>query len=100
VKNKKATLKKAAEKLLAALEQCDEEMQEDFWALTRDTIRCFVDPSASAIHLIVDDDKGDIRIVPVNMEVEDVQDLIMWLGARIQEERRTDIATAAVTLKN
>lgn len=98
MKTKKTLMRQAGEKLLAALDECSEEEQKDFWALTRATIKSFVDPSASAIHITVDN--GEIRIVPLNMEVDEVQDLVMWLGAQIQEERRTDIATAAVTLKN
>lgn len=98
MKTEKTLTKRAADKLVAALEHCSEELQTDFWAVTRDTLKCFVDPSFSAVHISVNN--GDVRVVPINMEVEEVQDLVMWLGTEIQEERRTDIAAAAVALKN
>lgn len=98
MKTKKTKTKQSADILVSALEQWPEELQKDFWAITTDTLKCFVDQSFSAVHISVNN--GDVRVVPINMEVDEVQDLVMWLGTEMQEERRADIATAAVTLKN
>lgn len=95
---KKTDKRKSAETMMAALELCSEQMQENCWAMIYTAIKSFVDPSISAVYISAH--KGDVNVMPINMELEDVQDLIMWLGDQIKEDRAADISAAASALKN
>lgn len=98
MKTEKTKTEKSADFLVKVLEQWPEELQKDFWLVTNDTLKCFADQSFSAVHILVS--KGEIRVVPINMEVEEAQNLIAWLGIGMQEERAADISAAASALKN